>query len=112
MDMFEMLMAKSLSGGGGENNAKFVSDSEFNMALLESIEIPDGIKNITNNSFSSTSTWVKLKKIVIPSSVISIAGPAFNYRMPNLEEIIIHKPEGSIYGAPWGATNATITWDG
>ena len=29
----------------------------------------------------------------------------------SLTSITINKPEGSIKGAPWGATNATIQWD-
>lgn len=98
---------------GGENNAKFVADlPEFSMAALESVEIPEGVTTISNSSFSPSMTWKCLKKIVIPSSMISITVIAFNYRMPNLEEIVIHKPEGSISGAPWGATNATVTWTG
>jgi len=103
----------TIPSGGGDNNAKFVSNgSAFNMASLESIEIPDGVTTIDNNSFSSSIVWVSLKKIVIPSSVTSIIAIAFNYRMPNLEEIIIHKAQDSISGAPWGATNAKITWTG
>ena len=32
--------------------------------------------------------------------------------LSGLTEINIHKPEGSIEGAPWGATNATVNWLG
>ena len=30
----------------------------------------------------------------------------------NLETITINKSEGSVSGAPWGATNATVVWNG
>lgn len=103
----------TIPSGGGGNNAKFAASPwEFQMSLLESVEIPEGITAINNMSFSSSTVWSKLKKIGVPSSVTSIAAIAFDSRMPNLEEIIIHKPQDSISGAPWGAANATVTWDG
>jgi hypothetical protein len=42
---------------------------------------------------------------------MSIGSGAFN-GCTNITSIVVHKAEGSIKGAPWGATNATVIWDG
>ncbi len=52
-----------------------------------------------------------LAKVMIPNQLYNIGNNAFD-NCPNLTEIIIDRPENSISGAPWGATNATITWTG
>lgn len=97
---------------------------------LESVIISDQSAGIGNYAFQKT----KLKEILIPSSVKSIGSGAFYmcYSLKNvsigngiqainsyafsscdaLETITINKPSGSISGAPWGATNATVVWTG
>lgn len=54
---------------------------------------------------------IGLKSITIPSSVTSIASNAFT-GCSNLTTITVNKAQGSISGAPWGATNATVVWTG
>ena len=63
-------------------------------------DIPDGIMY----------NCAALEKVEIASTVETIGASSFY--ASNLAEIIIHKPQNSISGAPWGATNATITWTG
>lgn len=74
-------------------------------ANLTVVNIPSTVKSIGIHSFRNCS---KLRSIDIPSNVISINTQAFNGS--GLTQITIHKAQDSISGAPWGATNATITW--
>lgn len=81
---------------------------------LTEIEIPDGVQTIAKGIFKSCT---KLKSVTIPSSVTSIAGDgAFGadgaFKGCKDLTIIINKPKNSISGSPWGATNATVIWDG
>ncbi len=75
---------------------------------LTSIEIPSGITSIGSGAFAGCAG---LTSIEIPSSVMSIGNGTFA-NCTNLTSIVVHKAEGSITGAPWGATNATVIWDG
>lgn len=104
----------SIPSGGGDNNAKFVSNGDtFSYTCLESVVIPQGITTITNQSFPNTMRFDYLKTIEVPASVTSINPYAFALgRMPNLEKVIINKPQDSISNSPWGATKATIIWTG
>lgn len=49
--------------------------------------------------------------VEIPSSVTTIGAHAFD-GCTDITSIVVHKASGSITGAPWGATNATVTWTG
>ena len=49
--------------------------------------------------------------VTIPSSVETI-GAGYFWNSPNLTTIYVNKPVDSISGAPWGATNATVIWNG
>ena len=75
---------------------------------ITSIVIPNTVTTIGNNAFSDCSN---LTSVTISSSVTSIGDYAFASCI-NLTTITINKAEGSITGAPWGATNATVTWTG
>lgn len=75
---------------------------------LTSIEIPSGVTTIGNGAFSDCTG---LTSIEIPSGVTRINDYAF-YGCTNITSIVVHKAEDSIAGAPWGADNATVTWDG
>lgn len=52
-----------------------------------------------------------LESVYIPTNVTKIASNVFS-GCSNLTTITINKPEDSISGAPWGATNATVVWNG
>lgn len=86
-----------------------ISSYAFNDCTgLTSIEIPSSLTSISDSAFNGCTG---LTSIEIPSSVTSIGNSAFA-NCTNLTSIVVHKAEGSITGAPWGATNATVTWDG
>lgn len=118
-----------------DNNAKYNTSSPFSLKNLTSIEIPEGVTAITAQCFRGMTNLAKvtfpttllaipdfafggctsLTSVEIPSNIVSISNSsnaeAFN-GCTNLTTITIHKAEDSITGAPWGATNATIIWDG
>ena len=76
--------------------------------LMMPVILPEHLTTLGNSAFGNCR---RLTSVTIPGSVTSINEYAF-YSCSNLTEIIINKPSGSISGAPWGATNATITWTG
>lgn len=73
--------------------------------LLTTVNLNEGLVTIGNNAFSGCGA---LTEITIPSTVTSITS-AFT-GCSALTSIVVRKEEGSISGAPWGATNATVTW--
>ena len=68
----------------------------------------DTVKVLKNYCFANTKT---LTSIVIPTNIEQIGNNCFS-NCPNLKTITINKPTDSISGAPWGATNATVIWNG
>lgn len=77
---------------------------------LTSITLPDGLESI-----GSSFQWcTKLPRIDIPSSVTSIHASCFSSCGTTLTEIRVHKPAGSISGAPWGSIysqDRVVVWD-
>ena len=83
-----------------DKNVKAIGYRAFyGQKSITEYKVPEGVETI---SYSFT-YCPKLKKIEIPSTVKSIADNCFSDATSSLEEIIIHKKENSIYGAPWGA---------
>ena len=80
----------------------------FYAGNYKSINIPTSIESIGSYCFGRC---ISLTNITIPNSVLSIGSNCFN-SCSNLQTITINKSENSIEGAPWGATNATIVWNG
>ena len=78
-----------------------------NCKSLTDVNIEEGLTGISTNAFSGCSA---LTTITIPSTVTSIISAFTGCNA--LISIIVNKSEGSISGAPWGATNATVTWNG
>ena len=81
---------------------------EYIERTITSIDIPDGVTVIGSDAFTGCTS---LTSISIPSTVTIIGNQTFT-GCTSLTSITINKPEGSISGAPWGATNATVTWTG
>lgn len=73
---------------------------------LESVTIPNGVAVIAENAFGYCS---ELHEIEIPSSIVYISNAFAN---SGITKIIVHKSQGSISGAPWGATGAEVIWTG
>lgn len=115
-------------------NAPMVSDfpryAFMGCTLLQSIDIPEGVTqcfhgftsctSLTKVTFPSTmleisyysfTNCTSLQSINIPASVETIHSTAFA-GCSKLKTITINKPQDSITGAPWGATNATVVWTG
>ena len=86
-----------------------IGDGAFNYCSeLTSITIPNAVTSIGDEAFWHCD---KLETIEISSSVTSIGEDVFKY-CTSLETITIHKPEGSIEGAGWGAPEGVeIIWD-
>ena len=85
-----------------------VGYSFHNTEQIQEVRLPLGVTTIQDNAF----LYAKgLKKVTIPSSIISIGANTF-VNTSNLSEIIIDKPEGSVTGAPWGATQGmkAVIW--
>lgn len=72
---------------------------------LSDVVIPEGLLTIGMLAFQSCG----MSAITIPSSVTTINSMAFT-GCTNLTQITVQQPSGNISGAPWGATNATVTW--
>ena len=86
-----------------------IGDEAFDSCTgLTSVELSNSVTSIGAAAFAGCTG---LTSIEIPSSVTSIGEYAFA-DCTNLTTITVHKAEGSITGAPWGAPNATVVWDG
>ena len=84
------------------------SDVFGGCSSLASVSLPSTLTSIGYGAFSECES---LTTITIPNSVTSIGSGAF-YGCENLTSITINKPQNSISGAPWGATNAAVIWTG
>lgn len=85
-----------------------IAANGFNNCLaLVSVTILEGPKRINDNAFTGCTSF---RTINIPNSVYMFDSSAFG----GVEGITINikAPEGSFFGVPWGATNATVNWLG
>lgn len=114
------------------NSVTSIGNSAFNSCRgLTTISIPDSVTTIGNSAFNSCSG---LTTIAIPNSVTNIGSYAFGYctnlnsvifkskpsgtidkntfrNCTNLTDIKVPWSQGAVANAPWGATNATITYN-
>ena len=81
------------------------SISGFDDNQITNVKLPNNVTSIGYDAFRNN----KLISVEISNSVTAINSTAFSEN-PNLTSIKIDKENGSIEGAPWGASNATITW--
>ena len=82
----------------------------YGCTALETVIIESGVKRIESQAFASTA----LSSIELPSTITYIATDAFRW-CPNLTNITVHQNQATspiASKAPWGATNATVTWTG
>lgn len=87
-----------------------IKSGAFVGALISKLVIPSTVKNIENGGFANC---LNLKEIEIMTKDAFIgSAPGAFIGCTNLEKIIVHAPENSIAGAPWGATNAEVIWTG
>ena len=86
-----------------------IGDSAFaGCRKLKSVNIEKGVTAIQDKAFYHCDG---LATINLPSTVTLIGTNVFEY-CDGLITINIDKAENSITGSPWGATNATINWNG
>ena len=91
------------------NGVTAIGNDIFNdCTSLTNITIPNSVTSIGDSAFYNCTS---LTNITIPNSVTTIGNYAF-YNCTSLTSITINKASGSISGSPWGATKATITWNG
>lgn len=77
---------------------------------LKSISMPK-IKRLSNDrDYWGIFDYCGMTTINIPSTIQSIGKNAFE--SSKITTINIDKPAGSISGAPWGASGATVNWTG
>jgi hypothetical protein len=73
---------------------------------LANITLGEGVTEILDNAFSSSvATTIDIPSTVTSMSTSALAGGAF-------KTINVHQEEGTLSGAPWGATDATVNWLG
>lgn len=91
------------------NKVKYIGEKAFSgCTSLKNITIPDGVTSIESFTFRDCTN---LESVILPNSIGFIDPFAFR-GCTNLKTITINKPQDSIWGAPWGATNATVVWTG
>lgn len=74
---------------------------------LAHVSLPEGLTSIGNSAFSECSS---LTSITFKGTPTTIDSRAF-LGCTNLTDIKVPWAEGAVSGAPWGATNATITYN-
>lgn len=122
MELYSLLFGRRLGGNGTEG---LISRSQssvvipygtttvgnyafYNYAALTHVSIPASVTTIGEYAFRGCTG---LTGIAIPESVSTIGTTAFS-ACTNMTKITVNKPQDSIAGAPWGATNATVEWVG
>lgn len=107
----------SLTGIAIPPEVSSIHDMAFgNCSSLTSIDIPDSVKKIgidttsPSNAGKTFGNCVNLSNVTIGAGVTDIISNAF-YNCTNLTSIVFRNRLSSEIpsGAPWGATNATIT---
>ena len=75
---------------------------------LEKVNFVTGLQTIGDCAFSACN----LKEITLPATITGIDAYAFSSSSGStISTINVPWAEGAIYGAPWGATNATINYN-
>lgn len=92
----------------GGLNVVLATDGFAWCTKLKSVTGMEGMTEIPTGAFEGCTS---LTNITIPSNIIKIGdGSNVFAECTNLTQITINKAQDSISGAPWGAPNATVTW--
>jgi hypothetical protein len=89
---------------------KEIEMNAFSYSGLKSISMPKIEVLGTDDEFWGIFYYCQMTTINIPSTIQSIGKNAF--ASSKITTINIDKPVNSISGAPWGATGATVYWQG
>lgn len=90
---------------------KEINASVFTSCPLKSISMPKiEVLGHDDEWWGIFDSFCEMTTINIPSTIKSIGKHAFDES--NITTINIARRVGSISGAPWGATNATVNWTG
>ncbi|MFV0528238.1 MAG: leucine-rich repeat protein [Lachnospiraceae bacterium] len=75
---------------------------------LVSITLPANVRTLENRAFASAT---RLREVIFEgSAVASIAANAFSSNSVLWDIYLEEMPQGSVSGAPWGSTIATVHW--
>ena len=91
-------------------NVKTVYSSAFNSSGLTSITFNKLVTLGSNSDYSGIFENTPMTSINIPSTIKTIGLYALSYS--SIKTITVNRNTGAISGAPWGATNATVSWTG
>ena len=86
---------------------RVVGANAFRNCPLTITELPSGITTIGNSAFQNCTSLTELTFLGTPTS---IGATAFQ-GCANLATVRVPWAEGAVANAPWGATNATITYN-
>lgn len=86
----------------------YIKNSSGEYEIPEHIIIPNTVTEIKGNVFYGCK---ELKSVRIGNGITNIHSNAFRGVGSNLFDIYIDAPEGSISGAPWSASKATVHWN-
>lgn len=87
------------------NSLSSIEYRAFNNCHLTNLDLPSSLVNIGANAFG----YCPLKSIEFTAASANVATNAF-YGCSALTSIVCPWYEGAVVGAPWGATNATVTY--
>lgn len=91
-------------------NVKTVYSSAFNSSGLTSITFNKLVTLGSNSDYSGIFEGTPMTSISMPYTIKTIGLYALSYS--SIKTITVNRRAGSISGAPWGATNATVNWTG
>ena len=87
-----------------------IADNSFNgCTSLEEVDLPSTLRNLGNYAFANATS---LRSVIIRSTTMNYMPNTVFNKCTNLTDIYVGWAEGAVYGAPWGATNATIHYGG
>ena len=82
-------------------------DAFYGCTSLAHVSLPEGLTSIGDSAFYGCTSLTSITFKGTPNSIMSSAFKGCT----NLTEIKVPWSEGAVAGAPWGATNATITYN-